>query len=182
MLFRHPPQSVFPRKDIPMQDILNAQERDNLLKLGRENKINSGKYRKTSNFAIGDNVLIRNFTRNSKFDPYFQYDPLQIIEIHDNGRCLILKRTNNGQLYNRHPDDVKLYNSSLTLPEELENTVIFREDDARDMQDISHKFMYNEYEEYDDQHVPTVPTFQPQGSPIRLRNRNPRYFNDDMTN
>ena len=182
MLFRHPPQSVFPRKDIPMQDILNAQERDNLLKLGRENKINSGKYRKTSNFAIGDNVLIRNFTRNSKFDPYFQYDPLQIIEIHDNGRCLILKRINNGQLYNRHPDDVKLYNSSLTLPEELENTVIFREDDARDMQDISHKFMYDEYEEYDAQHVPTVPTCQPQGRPIRLRNRNPRYFNDDMTN
>ena len=97
MLFRHPPQSVFPRKNITEHDVKNAQKRDELLKLEREERINHGKYRKESNFEIGDNVLIQNFARNSKFNPFFQCDPLQIIKVEDGGHRLTMKRISNGK-------------------------------------------------------------------------------------
>ena len=41
MLFQHLPQSVFPRKDITEQTIKTAQKRDELLKQGRTEKVNS---------------------------------------------------------------------------------------------------------------------------------------------
>ena len=106
MLF---PQSVFPRKDITEQTIKTAQKRDELLKQGRTDKVNSTKYRKLSTFEIGDRVLIRNFTKTSKYDPYFLCDPLEIIDIANGGCRLTLKRISNGKLYQRHPDDVKLF-------------------------------------------------------------------------
>ena len=109
MFFQHSPQSVFPRKDVNEQDVQNARQRDELLKRERKNKINAGKYRKISKFQVGDIVLVRNFNKSSKYDPYFQYDPLEIIQVNNNGRCLTLRRLNDGKSYQRHPDDVKLY-------------------------------------------------------------------------
>ena len=89
---------AFPRKYINEQDIINAQKRDEHLKQERQDIINSGKYRQISNFNIGDIVLIRNFTKKSKYDPFFQCDPLTIIKVNDHGRCLTLMRISDEQL------------------------------------------------------------------------------------
>ena len=133
-------------------------------------------------------MLIRNFARNSKFDPFFQCDPLQIIKVEDGGRRLNMKGISNGKLYQRHPDDIKLYNDSSDIPEETENTLMFREeDDATNWQEISHKIIYDEYEDCDnDRNIPIIKntvtgaSFLPR--PIRERTQNRRYFNEDMTN
>ena len=83
-------------------------------------------------------------------------------------------------MYPRHPDDVKLYNSTLDT-ETPENRLLFQEDDANSWQDMSHKMMYDEYEEYDRDNF-RIASPQQQGRPIRVRNQNPRYFNDEMVN
>ena len=94
-----------------------------------------------------------------------------------------MKRISNGKLYQRHPDDVKLYNDSSDIPEETENTLIFREEDnATNWQELSHKIIYDEYEDCDhDRNITIInntvtgTSFLPQ--PIREHTQNRRYFN-----
>ena len=119
MLFRDPPQSVFPRRSTDPQTIVDARQRDIRLKAERQEQINSGKFRKTSTFTVGDTVLIRNFDRTSKFQPYFQPSPLVVTEVLNSGRCLTLQRLSDGRTYQRHPDDVKLvpYTEISTQPD-----------------------------------------------------------------
>ena len=90
--------------------------------------------------------------------PVLQCVPLQIIKVEDGGRRLTMKRISNGKLYQRHPDDIKLYNDSLDIPEETENTLILREEeDVTNWQEISHKIIHDEYEDCDnDRNIPII--------------------------
>ena len=110
MLFRDSPRSTFPkfRTAASDKDIEVARFRDATLKAAREKKVNSSKYKSPSHFIIGDLVLIRNFNKRSKYDPYFQPEPCYVKSILQN--YLLLER--NGTEYRRHPDDVKLFPGS----------------------------------------------------------------------
>ena len=185
MFFRHPPQTVFPRRNVHNDTVENARERDAATKQRRQHTINSSKYRKPSNFQEGDIVLIRNFNKKSKYDPYFQYSPLAITKIENNGRCLTLMRLSDGQMYKRHPDDVKLYNGSVDNAsdnaEEIDNHEIY-------LRDLQHKLINQTI--YDDDYgddfqqqiaLPQPPPLEPQRL-VRQRIPNPRYYNEDMVN
>ena len=58
----------------------------------QQDKINSSNYQRISNFKICEIVLHRNFPKNSKYDPYFHHDPLEIIMVNNSGHTLTLKR------------------------------------------------------------------------------------------
>ena len=103
MLFRDPPNSSFPRISISEDDVKEARARDAKVKSIRKSYISSSKYKIPSNFNISDKVLIRNFNKSSKYDPYFQGEPCIVKDILQNN--LLLER--NGTLYKRHHDDVK---------------------------------------------------------------------------
>ena len=108
MFFRDSPQSIFPRKKVCDDDVYNARIHDANTKQKRQESINAGKYRKSSQYVVGDTVRIRNYNRTSKYHPYFQYEPLQITDVQNGGRCLTLQRICDGAMFQRHPDDVKL--------------------------------------------------------------------------
>ena len=105
MLSRNPPNSSFPWISTSEDDIKEVRARDTKLKSKRESYVNSSKYKKPSNFNIGDKVLIQNFNKSSKYDPYFQSKPCIVKDIFQNNLLL----EHNNTLYKRHPDDVKFY-------------------------------------------------------------------------
>ena len=167
----------------------DARLRDDTIKQTRQHRINSSKYRKSSQFHEGDIVLIRNFNKSSKYDPYFQYDPLAVTQIDNNGRCLTLMLMSDGKMYKRHPDDVKLYYGSFP-PQRLTNS--HRNDiseEARTISDLQNQLLthvHNDDEQDGDNHI-LMDTYNAPQPPIaqrsaRQRFPNPRYFNEDMVN
>ena len=71
MLFRDGQKGIFPRKSITEIEVQDARSRDTEEKLKRKEKVNSSKARKESHVTIGDQVMLRNYKRTSKFDPIF---------------------------------------------------------------------------------------------------------------
>ena len=57
--------------------------------------------------CIGDLVLVRNYQRIRKFDPYFLPEPFIIKDV--NRFKVTVERRSNGLILTRHPDDLKLY-------------------------------------------------------------------------
>ena len=192
MFFRHPPQSVFPRKSVHDSFVEDARYRDASIKHTRQQQINSSKYRKLSQFQEGDIVLMRNFNKRSKYDPYFQYDPLTVTQIDNSGRCITVMRLSDGRMYKRHPDDIKLYRAPVAHPgptSEHPQCIGMEERHANDLQQqLMAEYTHNE--DYDDEPYIQAPMhhnvpgdLQPLPQrPVRQRIANPRYFNDQMVN
>ena len=103
MLFRDASDSVFPRVTVSEHQVEAARKRDWETKAERQLEVNNSKYKKRTDVKIGDWVLIRNFTKRSKFDPLFQPEPCMVTEIMDG--WVALERA--GTRYRRHRDDIK---------------------------------------------------------------------------
>ena len=69
--------------------------------------VNSSKYRKESNFNIGDKVLVRNYGKSAKFDAIFLHQPFKIIDVNEAGNKIIVEQEEKGFTLCRHPDDIK---------------------------------------------------------------------------
>ena len=80
-----------------------ARKHDWDAKVERQLVVNNSKYKKRSQVKVGDWVLIRNFTKRSKFDPCFQPEPCKVTEVSDG--WIALERA--GTHYRRHLDDIK---------------------------------------------------------------------------
>ena len=198
MMFRDSPQSIFPRRSISEQHIVRARARDADIKHSRQQRINSGKYRQQSTFRVGDLVLIRNYEKTSKYDPLFQYSPLTITDIHNDGRCLTLQRNSDGKTFKRHPDDVKPLSRSTatppaTPPFSTGGPITTDEElDTRYLQESLYiPFEEEDYYETSDPPidlppVPPPPGFPPVPQHVERPRRQPipnkRYYNEDMVN
>ena len=62
------------------------------------------KYRK-DDIREGDKVLIRNYTKQRKFNPVFIPEPYKILS--NNEHIIIAEKYQNGTILKRHRDDVK---------------------------------------------------------------------------
>ena len=71
MIFREGYQSNFPRKSYSSKEISKANLRDSLKKEARKAEYNSSRHTRSAQFRIGDQVLVRNFSKQTKFEPYF---------------------------------------------------------------------------------------------------------------
>ena len=71
MIFRDDKQTHFPRKPITEEECIKARNRDNGLKQQRTEQINCSKYQEEDDVREGDKVLIRNYTKQRKFDLIF---------------------------------------------------------------------------------------------------------------
>ena len=174
---------MFPRRDISEQQIQDAHARDAALKQVRKEKINASKYRQRSTIKVGDRVLIRNYNKPSKY--LFQFSPLVITAVQNDGRCLTLQRLSDGQIYRRHPDDVKLYNNPTTHTPPMQQQTNHDEHYTRLLQEQ----LWDPYNSEGDSEgvmfttppppgLPPPPGFPPlplqDGRPVRHRIPNPR--------
>ena len=115
MIFRDGYRSNLPQKALSEKEIKAARQRDSDKKNNRKNAYNSSPLTKNSYFKIGDFVLVRNYKRRSKFDPYFLPEKFCVVDISANGNILLIENTTNGFCLQRHPNDIKLFNGSLPL-------------------------------------------------------------------
>jgi hypothetical protein len=86
-----------------------AREKDKAMKQDRQDQVNASKYKIPSEFQIGDDVMLRNYRKSSKFDPVFLPEHCEIVECSDDGQFLTIERKRDGRIFKRHPDGVKCY-------------------------------------------------------------------------
>jgi hypothetical protein len=107
MLFRDGQRLEFPRRCATEEEVRKAKETDRNRKAHYENDVNISKYRKKTDFNMGEKVLIRNYRWSAKFDPVFLNQPLKIIDINKVGNKIIVEQEETGLTLCRHPDDIK---------------------------------------------------------------------------
>ena len=107
MMFRDSVAGAFPKKSTTDLEVESARLYGRIQKNDNEEKVNSSKYKKTSDILIGDPVLVRNYRKRSKFHPIFSPEQYIVTSVGDYGRKLKIERIADGQELIRHPDDLK---------------------------------------------------------------------------
>jgi transposase InsO family protein len=109
MIFRDGYRSNFPRKCLSEEQISRARQLDTDSKDARKDDYNSSAHTKPANFKIGDQVLVRNFYKRSKFEPYFLPERFLVVDTLAQGKILLVQSSRTGRHLKRHPNDLKLY-------------------------------------------------------------------------
>ena len=89
--FRDGYRSNLPHKSLSEKEINLARLRDKDKKINRKNVYNPSHLTKNTYFEIGDFVLVKNYKRRSKFDPYFLPETFCVIGISANGNILLIE-------------------------------------------------------------------------------------------
>ena len=76
------------------------------MKQERADKINTSKYKKQDQINVGDKVLIRNHTKQCKFDPLLLAQLYSVIDVNRN--YVTITNDADGRTLRRHRDDLKL--------------------------------------------------------------------------
>lgn len=65
----------------------------------------------------GDIVLMQNYKKKNKFDPNYIPEPFKVMQSNDQGRSLLVERQSDGAVFNRHPDNLKIFSGKFKLPQ-----------------------------------------------------------------
>ena len=168
-----------------------AKQLDQNNKDSRKEKYNSARHTKPSNFKIGDQVLVRNFQKKSKFEPIFLPERFVVIDVMANGKIILVQSTRNDKFLRRHPNDLKLFKGEIPEPS---FTRTFSEQDMLHAWREAFASIDDGEQDTDDETAPNTELINNQahaggvGEPIvpapqrpqRERRPNARYFNDDF--
>ena len=69
--------------------------------------MNNSKFRKVTEVAIGDYVLIKNICKRLKFDPIFGPDRYKVVEVSFDRPVVTVQREKDGKISQWHLDDIK---------------------------------------------------------------------------
>ena len=156
MMFRDSMTGVFPRKVINEDNVQEAKRLDEYQKSQRETDVNSSKYKKHDVISLGDQVLVRNYTKTRKFHPIFSPEQYIVTNIADYGRKLQIERVSDGKTLVRHPDDLKTFTmpnhppvvKNISTPDQWK---ILSE---ASNQDDDFNWWYNNIQPEEDEHAP----------------------------
>ena len=109
MLFRDGYRSNFPRKSITEDEVRRARGKDSANKNMRKEQYNSSRHSKASGFQVGHQVLVRNFHKNSKYEPYFLPERYTVVDTMAGGKIILVQSSRTGRYLKRHPNDLKKY-------------------------------------------------------------------------
>ena len=113
-------RSNLPHQSVCDKIISSARETDINIKTNRKLDYNSMQNVKNCNFKIGDEVLVRNYQRTSKYDPLYLPKKFVISDIVAKGNIIIVKDLNSSFYLKRHPNDLKHVNQNITFNENKE--------------------------------------------------------------
>ena len=114
MIFRDGYRSDLPRRSLSADRIVQAQQLDASLKEERKAAYNSSIHTKAANFKVNDQVLVRNFYKKSKFEPYFLPERFIVTDTLANGKIILVQSSRTGRYLKRHPNDLKLYDGEFS--------------------------------------------------------------------
>ena len=128
------------------------------------------------NYKIGDQGLLRNYKRKSKFDPDILPEKLVIMEVLAKGYILLVKSLNTGKYLMRHPHDVKIFEGD--IPDH--NAVPDNSDCNNDWKKAFQSISNNDHVHYDDSKQNCYTTNPTLRRLDRIPKPNPRYYNNDF--
>ena len=117
MSFRDWYRSSLPHKSVSEEVVLSARDTDNCIKTQRKLDYNSLQSVRRCNFEIGDDVLVWNYKKLTKYDPFYFQKKFQVADILANGNVLV-KDPNSGVYSEKHLNDLKRVNKDITFNEE----------------------------------------------------------------
>ena len=128
MLFRDGYKTKLPRIQTSDKRVQEARHFDKYSKAKRSAKYNQSRHTKQSCFRAGDNVIVKNYKKQSKFDPNFSLEKFLVIEISADGHKVAVQSTLDQQkVLVRHPNDLKAVSPNPKLTEVYKKTVSMEE-------------------------------------------------------
>ena len=182
MIFRDGYQSNFPRKSYSSEEVSKANLRDSLNKEARKDEYNSSRHTRAAQFRIGDQVLVRNFSKQTKFEPYFLPERYIVSDTLAQGKIILVQSSRTGRYLKRHPNDLKLYEGEFSNDKNGEIAESDLLQAWREAFETIDNVYDNDYFEY----TPNIPgedqnVVLPRRSE-RVAVQNPRYYNNDFVN
>ena len=193
MLFRDGYRSNLPRKSVTDEVVRNARAVDAAGKDLRKEQYNASRHAKEANFCTGQQVLVRNFYKNSKYEPYFLPERFHVVDTLAGGKIVLVQSSRTGSYLKRHPNDLKLYSGTY---EDNAGGQASCEDNLLQAWREAFESMDNSTDPDSDGTglqpcappeaagtLPPVlppPELSPPRRSLRNRNQNPRYFNEDF--
>ena len=173
MLFRDGYRSSLPHQSISDKIVSSARETDINIKTNRKLDYNSMQNVKNCNFKIGDEVLVRNYQKTSKYDPLYLPKKFVISDIVAKGNIIIVKDLNSSFYLKRHPNDLKHVNQNITFNEKQKDSET--ENCENELWKNAFDYLSQNIDYSDESVYPQVQLRRSQ----RIRKPNPKYFNSD---
>ena len=148
MLLRDGYRTQFPQSKLSDSAVVDARSRDRATKDARKVRFNSARHTKESCIQQGDHVLVKNFRKTSKFQPYYLSDLYLVTDIRD-GNIFILQNIENGSYLKRHPDDLKIFQGDASQCDEPRADISEADTTAawRDVFNDIDRYGYGDFEE-----------------------------------
>ena len=102
-----------PHHKTPDDKLREARQTDSDIKKERKSTYNPSRHTVGMNYETGDQVLLRNYKKKSKFDPYYLPKKFVIMEILAKGYILVVKSLNREKCLMRHPNNVKIFEGDI---------------------------------------------------------------------
>ena len=170
MLFRDGYRNNLPHHKTPDDRIIEARQTNRDIKKERKATYNSSRHTEDVNYKIGDQVLLRNYKKKSKFDPFYLPEKFVIMEVLAKGYILLLKSLNTDKCLMRHPNDVKRFEGDIAD----HNAVPDNSDHNNDWKEAFEFISNNDHAHYDNSkqnYYTANPIFRRSD---RIRKPNPR--------
>ena len=90
-----------------------ARQTDSDTKKERKSTYNSWRDTEDMNYKIGDQVLLQNYKKKSKFDPDYLPEKFVIMEVLAKGYILLVKSSNTAKCLMRYSNDVKMFEDDI---------------------------------------------------------------------
>ena len=184
MIFHDGVRSYFPRRCLQDEEVQAAKSSDREMKNNRKDNYNTSRRTKSSNFEIGEQVLIRNFSKCSKYEPTFLPERFVVMDILANGKIVLVCSARTGKYYRRHPNDLKRFEG--TIPDAPTNKILSEGETLQAWREAFEALDDRQEDEWvdsaddaglhADQEVPPVAIRHS----TRERIPNRRYYNDDF--
>ena len=108
MLFRDGYRSHLSHKFITEENELSARNADNGIKTQQKLDYNSLENVRPCNFEIKDNMLVRNYKKSTKYDPFYLPKEFQVIDILAKTNVLLAEDPDNGVYFKRYVNDLNV--------------------------------------------------------------------------
>ena len=176
MLFRDGYRNNLPHQQTPDNKIREATQTDSDIKKECRSTYNSSRRAVDMNYKIGDQLLLRNYKKKSKFDPDYLYEKFVTMEVLVKRFILLEKSLNTHKCLMKHPTDVKIFEGDIAD----HNTVPGNSDNNNDWKKAFEFISNNDHVHYDDSKQNYYTAYPTLRRSDRIRKPNTRYYNNDF--
>ena len=146
MLLQDRQRNNLPHQQTPDNKFREARQTDSDIKKEPKSTYNSSRHTVDMNYTIGDQVLLRNYKKKSKFDPDYLREKFVNMGVLAKGHILLVKSLSTDKCLMMHPNDAKIFEGDIAD----HNTVAGNSDNSNDWKKAFEFVSNNNHVHYDD--------------------------------